>query len=106
MPVVSVLLCSFPAIFKWGKETTQKSQSKVDVYKVPEQGTAHSWSCQKNFLPLKVLIELLTISFVSQMVYTHSCHARGPFKAPPRAFTFYRKELSTCAFLKKDHTAL
>lgn len=35
---------------------------------------------------LEVLIELLTIKFVSQMVYTHSCHTIGPFKPPPRAF--------------------
>lgn len=33
MSVVPVPFCSFSAIFKWGKETTQKSQPKVGVYK-------------------------------------------------------------------------
>lgn len=101
MPIVSIATLQFLCNHQLGKRNNSREvQSKVCLYKAQEQLVpAADKKISYHFI---VLIKLVTIKFVKQLVYTHSCHTTGPFRPTPRALrvtimtlTFYRKVLST-----------
>ena len=86
MPIVSIATLQFLCNHQLGKRNNSRGevQSKVGLYKAQELLVPAA--DRRISYHLIVLIKLVTIKFVEQLVYTHSCHTTGPFKPTPRTF--------------------